>query len=283
MDPSVQAAITQAATEAGENPAFALAVADRESGGDPTATASRSIAGLYQMSGPLRQQYGIGNSVDPATQTQGWSTFMGDTRAQMAAEMGRAPSDAEAYLGHYFGAGRAARIATGATPPDALVTDVFTPQEMRENPQFAKAGTIGNLTSSIMGDINQRMARYGANVAPEAPSVAPAARTAPDFAQFGAPAGNVDLNVNNQGQPTDFAQYGTSPTEKAEAEPEGTPQSPHGGGSDLFRAFLGQRQASIERAAAIAQQPVKLPGQEVPLATLGAGGAPQQQPQAAPA
>lgn len=213
MTPEIEAAITQAAQDAGEDPAFALAVADRESNGDPTARASKSIFGLFQMSGPLRQKYGIGNSTDPYTQASGWMHFIQDTRNGMAQRMGRAPTDPELYMGHYFGEGRGARVV-GQLPPTTDVRDVFSPQELALNPGLARAGTTGAVVSSITGDINRRMAKFGENqTAPEAPDFASFGQTAdgqgsPNFWET-----NQNRTANSQPQGIDFAQFGKTSDE----------------------------------------------------------------------
>jgi hypothetical protein len=198
-----QQAIIQAAQEAGENPAYALAVAQRESSFNPTAHSSRTIHGLYQMRGDLRQKYGVGDSDDPLEQARGWMRSLPDIRSSMKSVLGRDPTDQEAYLGHHYGATRAARTLQmdPSMPPEAI----FTPQEMGGNPHFARAGTIGNLNGSVMGDIDKRMARFGGDAssptsaepadlssfgdAVEAPQqTAQAASSAPpDLSSFGSP------------------------------------------------------------------------------------------------
>jgi hypothetical protein len=203
MTPAIEAAIRQAAAARGINPAFALAVAERESNGDPNARASQTIEGLFQMSAPLRAQYGIGNSTDPSVQADGWTRFIGDTGNQLAQRLGRKPTDPELYLAHYFGEGRAARIISGQIAPNADVRDVFTPQELAQNPEIARAGNVGRLVNNIAGDISHREAEWGDGAA-SAPT------DGVDFSRFGQLAGNVDLKVNSQ--PIDFASFGTAPS-----------------------------------------------------------------------
>ena len=194
-DPATQAAIVQAAQEAGEDPAYALAVAERESNFNPQARSSKTIKGLYQMRGDLRQKYGVGESDDPGDQARGWMRSLPDIRNDMKSVLGRDPTDQEAYLGHHYGAKRAARTLTMA--PDTPTDAVFTPQEMAANPHFARAGTIGNLNASVMGDIGKRTDRF-AGAAPasgepsdlssfgeEASAPVATAQAAPDLSQFG--------------------------------------------------------------------------------------------------
>lgn len=155
----VRDSILRAAQEEGIDPSTALAIAERESSFDPNAHASKTIHGLYQMSGELRHNYGIGNSNDPYIQAKGWMRFFKDTKAQMAARMGRQPTDSEAYLGHYFGSGRGATTLSMA--PNTPVNQVFTPYELSINPNIGRAGNVGRLTSSITADIDRRRAKFG--------------------------------------------------------------------------------------------------------------------------
>lgn len=194
---SIRSAIVDAAEQAGVSPAFALAVAERESSFNPRARASKTIRGLFQMTGGLRQQYGIGDSDDPGTQAAGWARFIRDTRKQMAGVLGRDPTDSEAYLGHHFGAKRAARMLK--MDPATPVNAVFTPYEMRLNPHFARAGTVGALDSSVMGDIDRRSQRFGGTVAPL------------DLADFGDPVEGFEPPRTASAEPLDLSSFGDAP------------------------------------------------------------------------
>jgi hypothetical protein len=155
----VEAAIVRAAQEEGIDPATALAWASRESSFSPTARASKSIYGLFQMSGALRRQYGIGDTSDPYEQTKGFARYYRGLKSEMAKTLGRDPTDTEAYLGHHFGGVRGAR--TLGMNPNTPVSAVFTPYERSLNPHFDRAGSIGNLTGSIKSDIDRRYAKFG--------------------------------------------------------------------------------------------------------------------------
>lgn len=233
MDNSVTDTIAQTARQYGIDPSFALAVASRESEFDPTAHASKTIYGLFQMSKPLRDQYGIGNSTDPAVQTAGWARFMADTKGRMAQILGREPTDGEAYLGHYWGAGRAAHmIANGG---NVAPSDVFTPQELAANPNLAKNDTVAGDMSKITADISQREAKYGGSgVAQNAPSS--------DFSAFGQPQ-NVDLKVNDTSNAApNFAKFGT-------AEGAASPTNNGGRAADAFDfSLLGKVAGSADSA-----------------------------------
>lgn len=206
---SIRRAIVEAANEAGVSPAFALAVAQRESSFNPNARASKTIRGLFQMTGNLRRQYGIGDSSDPYAQALGWTRFIGDTKKQMAGVLGRDPTDAEAYLGHHFGAKRAARMMK--MDPNTPVNSVFTPYEMRLNPHFARAGTVGALNSSVIADIDRRSAKFGGDVGSSEPlDFAAFGDAAPDFLQ--APA-SPKLASSAPSAPLDLSEFGEATDE----------------------------------------------------------------------
>lgn len=214
VNPAIEAAIRQAAQEGGVDPAYAMAVAERESAFNPTARASKTIRGLYQMRGDLRQQYGVGDSDDALDQARGWVRSLQDIRSDMSRVLGRDPTDEETYLGHHFGATRAARSL--GMDPNTPVEAVFTPQEMALNPHFGRAGTIGNLNSSVIGDIDRRMARFGGDAsAPSSTEPAdlsaygdPVAGSQPaDLSSFGDPVAAQQAQASSQ--PTDLSAFGT--------------------------------------------------------------------------
>jgi hypothetical protein len=151
----------RAAQEDGFDPALALAIAERESDFNPTARASKTIFGAFQMNRGERMRYGAGDSTDPYVQAKAWIAYAKDLQSEMAQHLGRAPTSAELYHGHYWGGARAARIASGKISSDTPVSEIFTPRELAENPNIVRAGTAGSLASSVTGDINRRIERYG--------------------------------------------------------------------------------------------------------------------------
>lgn len=209
----VQEAIVRAAQEDGIDPAYALAVAERESSFNPRARSSKTIRGIYQMRGDLRGKYGVGDTDDPYSQAKGWNRFIPDVKRDMSGALGRDATDQESYLGHHFGARRAARMLKmdPSTPVDAL----FTPQEMGLNPHFARAGTVGNLNSSVMGDIGKRMARFGRDMPPSSePADLSSFGEIADTSVSGAPSASPQ-KTSTAGLP-DLSSYGT-PVEQHDA------------------------------------------------------------------
>jgi hypothetical protein len=221
MSAAERAAILRAAAEEGIPPSLALAIADRESGFNPRARNSKTIRGMYQMKGDLRSKYGVGDSDDPYAQAKGWGAFIKDVKKEMAGPLGRDPSDTETYLGHHFGGVRAGRML--GMDPNTPVDTVFTPREMRENPHFAKAGTVGALNSSIMADIGRRQAKFGAEVpdfasfgepvetASAGPAISPAVTggPGPDFSSFGQLAEQPQPSAQQPSSAPDLSMFGT--------------------------------------------------------------------------
>jgi hypothetical protein len=204
----IEAAIVRAAQEEGIDPATALAWASRESSFNPNARASKSIYGLFQMSGALRRQYGIGDTADPYEQTKGFARYYHGLKAEMGKTLGRDPTDTEAYLGHHFGGVRGAR--TLGMDPSTPVSQVFTPYERSLNPHFDRAGSIGNLTGSITKDIDRRYAKFGGQGGTESP-------TEPlDFAPVVAQLGGAPDQLDFSGQVADAGQsFGSKITDVA--------------------------------------------------------------------
>lgn len=163
-------AITQAASENGIDPATALAIAERESSLNPNERAKGSSAyGLFQLLKAERDKYG-GNSADPYEQSSAWGHYIQGTKNDMARVLGRDPSGTELYLGHYWGGPRAARIINGTIAPDTPVTDVFSPAELRANPNIARAGTVGNLAGGVSADVDRRIAKFSGMTGAQFPS-----------------------------------------------------------------------------------------------------------------
>lgn len=79
--------------------------------------------------------------------------------------------------------------------PNTPVNEVFTSNEMAQNPHFAKAGTVGALLGSVTGDIDTRRSQYGGG-------------SNLDFSQF-ADAADSQTSAPPQ-QPLDFSQFGTA-------------------------------------------------------------------------
>jgi len=204
-------AIRRAATEHGINPAWALAVAQRESDFDPNARASKTIYGVFQMTNGLRNKWGSGDSADPYTQAQSFMRYIrGEVRPEMRSVLGRDPTNAELYAGHHFGPVRAARMIGGGYDQNTPVDEIFTPYERSLNPHFDRAGTSGNLLASINNDMAKRTMRFGGDGSlGGGTDFAESSPKGLDFSQFGTP---VDA-----GGAVDFSQFGT-PVETTSAE-----------------------------------------------------------------
>lgn len=234
MDATGLEAIRRAAAEQGIDPATALAIAERESNFDPKARSSKTIRGIFQMRGDLRKQYGVGDSDDPYAQAKGWGAFFRDVKRDMSGSLGRDASDAEGYLGHHFGAKRAARMMS--MDPATPVDQVFTREERRLNPHFDKAGTVGALNSTVLADIGKRQAKFGAAPADYSEAGSPADRylkvptgtSALDFSSFGAPADVVQTSLQRPPSSSNVVTNAPQPQPSVQ-QPTGAPDfSPFG-------------------------------------------------------
>jgi len=134
----------------------------------------------------------------------------------MSYKLGRPVSDEETYLGHHFGGGRAARMLK--MDPQTPVDQVFTPNEMAVNPHFGRAGTVGNLNSTVLADMTSRRQKFGGQVpdlSGEGTPVGGSAQDAPDLSSFGtladalSPAAKRDMSAPAASSAPDFSQYGT--------------------------------------------------------------------------
>lgn len=177
-DPSIRDTIARVAREEGIDPAYALAVAERESSFNPNAGGVGTIRGLYQFTGANHRKYGVADNANVEDQTRAFARFSRDLRQEMTQTLGRVPTDAELYSGHHMGGARAARILSGQHA-DLAPSDIFSPREMAGNPHFGRARTAGDLTKSITADIDRRMAKHGGAAVAQAPGSV-------DFAAFGA-------------------------------------------------------------------------------------------------
>lgn len=196
--PSIRDTIMQVAQEEGIDPAYALAVAERESRLNPNAGGTGSIKGLYQMTGANRRKYGQADDADAEDQVRAFARFTHDLRGEMHSILGREPTGQETYLGHYWGGPRAARVLSGAHA-GLSPTDLFSPRELAGNPDLAKGSTAGGLASTIMADVDRRAGRYigsdtGAGDAPRSGAI--------DFAQYGQPKEEVDFSQFGQAEKT---------------------------------------------------------------------------------
>lgn len=261
LTPEVRAQIERAAAETGTDPAYMMAVAERESGFDTNAKASKTIYGMYQMTGPTRRQYGMGDSQDPYEQSKAFGLYTSDLRKDMGKRLGRDPSWAETYTGHHFGPGRASSMLKDPSG-NTSVADVFTPYELSLNPHIVRAGTTGALRDSTVGDMTRRMGKYGGQ-------------------DTGAP-----QPAGGPSEPFSFARYGEAVDEGTEPVAQPTTSSPPSTGGGSTTTPLPARERSATRSpAGFAAYGVPVPekADEAPVAALPTAVAPEPTAMPAPA
>jgi hypothetical protein len=230
---AIQDAIVRAAQAYGLDPATMLAIAQRESSFDPNnrpylkgGRLASSATGLFQLLNAEKRKYG-GWSSDPYEQSLAGARYMRDVHDEMTRALGRAPTGPELYAGHYWGGTRAARLVSGRVHPETPVGDVFSRKELIANPNMARAGTVGRLTSSVMGDISRRAAKFGGPAAPGNAGPSPF-----DFAQFGEPETDKPVSFAQFGEPESrkpvptFAEFGQAMNAPPAAPATGTAPTP---------------------------------------------------------
>lgn len=212
MPESLRDTIARVAREEGIDPAYALAVAERESRFNPNASGTGTIRGLYQMTAKSRRDSGLADDASVEDQTRAFARFTKGVQGEMRGVLGRDPTPDESYLGHHFGGVRAGRTVAGQYNGMAP-GDVFSPLEMRGNPHFGKAGSMDELASSIKADMGKRRSRFGGD-----------SKTTPngvDFAQFGYQDGDPASPERAAPVPGvfDFAQFGQPQRDVSNSSP----------------------------------------------------------------
>lgn len=193
---SLRDTIARVAAEEGIDPAYALAVAERESSLNPNAGGKGTIRGLYQMTGANRKKYGQADDAGVEDQVRAFARFTNDQRADMAKRLGRDPTNSELYLGHYWGPQRAAAAVSGAyqghTPGD-----VFTPRELEGNPNLRRYPSMDHAVADISADMERRFGKFG-GAAPAGDRQAVA--QLPDQSEGNSPS-NQDEKINTAAVP----------------------------------------------------------------------------------
>lgn len=265
MPDALRDTIARVAREEGIDPAYALAVAERESNFNPNASGTGTIRGLFQMTQASRRGVGQADSASVEDQVRGFARHTKAVQNEMRSVMGRAPTPEETYLGHHFGGVRAGRTVAGHYSGYAP-GDVFSPREMAGNPHFGKAASMDQLAGSITGDISRRRSKFGGDGAPGGGGKV-------DFAQFGYRDGDPDSperdptltkdagtpppSPRGPGQRFDFAAFGLP---EQDAKPLPKPQPDLGGqngsqrpGTEIDLSQYGQPMAQPQPVQSFAQ------------------------------
>ncbi|MPZ39842.1 MAG: hypothetical protein GEU95_17635 [Rhizobiales bacterium] len=126
---AVQATVENEARRQGVDERTATTIAWRESrlGASPIAATS-SARGVFQLLKSNRERLGIGPDAPVEDQVRAGVTLIKETTDQLRTTLGREPTPAEVYMGHFQGAGTAAAIIQA--PADAnlkIVIDAARP------------------------------------------------------------------------------------------------------------------------------------------------------------
>ena len=123
--------IAGAAAKYGVDPNALRAIAQIESGLDPSAQNPRSSAGgLFQQIDSNARAYGVTDRFDPAQSAEGAARFAQENTRTLRNVLGRDPSAGELYLAHQQGPGGASRLLRN---PTAKAVDLVGAEAVRLN------------------------------------------------------------------------------------------------------------------------------------------------------
>lgn len=113
-----------------------LQIARVESGLDPNAEASTSSAtGLFQFIRSTWEEHGEGDRKDPQAQVEAMASLVESNASAFENNIGRQPDEAELYLAHFGGVGRAIDVAQMRAngEGDAPVSDIMSQAAIKAN------------------------------------------------------------------------------------------------------------------------------------------------------
>ncbi len=175
MQRDVQSVIEAEARRQGVDPRVATAIGWRESSFNPNAAPPQkpggptlTARGVFQLIGPNQQRFGITADSPVQDQVSAGITMIKETTDQLRTSLGREPSAAEVYMGHFQGAGTAvAIIRANPDVPLKTVLDQAKPNfrgpngetwgdtVIKSNPFLGQLGTVGafrDWAGRAMGD-----------------------------------------------------------------------------------------------------------------------------------
>jgi len=203
--------IVKEAKREGVDPALALAVVLRESGGNPQAVSSAGAMGLMQLMPQTAQELGVTNPFDPAQNLAGGLDYL----RQKLNEFGSVPLALAAY-----NAGSGAVSQWGGVPPYPQ-TQAYVAGVLSARDQIARALVDGKGTGATAPNAGQRAPGGAAGTAPASTRTAPPATVGP------AGSGSSPSRGGSRGTPA--AAPASSPVEKpASPGPDHTDGSLHG-------------------------------------------------------
>lgn len=154
--------LTSAAKENGLDPAFVLALVDRESGLDPTAKNPNSTArGLGQFLDGTWKAEGGGDRSDPKEQIRVLMKHTAKNKKALEAGLDREVTPAEVYAAHFLGLGGAKRALAHA--PGAKMKDIFKGDwaAIKKANGLRDDVTQGEFMQSVARDLARRGEKFG--------------------------------------------------------------------------------------------------------------------------
>lgn len=143
--------IAAAAQRNGVDPTTALVISGIETGGRFNADAANprsSARGMFQFMDATRRMFPEVTPEqwqDPAVQAEYGAKFIAQTNARMQQALGRAPTTAEAYMGHLLGAYGATQLL--AADPNTPVQDVIAQYDPKRAAEIVRVNGMKGLTA----------------------------------------------------------------------------------------------------------------------------------------
>lgn len=138
----VGAAIVEESRKRGVDPAIGLAIANVESGLDPTKTNPKSSArGVFQFTRDTARVFGLPEDAGtwtPEMQAASGAALIADNIAALKRGLGADPTPTDVYLAHFLGAPTAVRALRA--DPGAKIGDVMSPDQIAANAEIRQNG-----------------------------------------------------------------------------------------------------------------------------------------------
>jgi Transglycosylase SLT domain len=203
---NIQDLIQKRAIAMGVDPAAAVAIAKIESGFNPTANqdAQTKYKGLYQLGPDEWSKYGTGDIYDPAANTDAFLKLYKDNTAQLAQNLGRQPTAAEAYLAHNQGVAGANALLSN--PNQNAVDAIAQYYPNRKTAIAAIQGNGGNpngTANDFVNFWNNKYSSVGTGPAASYQEAGSSANVAPNMPPPGTP-GLLSNSANPMATPTDY-------------------------------------------------------------------------------
>jgi hypothetical protein len=194
----------------------------------------QSSAGTYSVEDPAVRAEIMQLRTDPAANALMGGVFTQQNAAVMGARLGRAPSEGELYIGHFFGPYAGTRaLALAASRPDAIAAEVFPVAAQTNRPIFYDKQGNARTIAAVCEELARR---YNAARVPGRPAE-PAVAAAPAPATIATAAEGPTGSSGASRPVSPAAVQAAALAYAAGADRSAAPRAPAAGERDIGRAF----------------------------------------------